>query len=162
MASRAYRRHAALAPMEEAKSATGSGTAVLRTDEIPRHAVRLVIIDSDAPSIVPFASVASYLRASDLVVVNDAATLPASLPGKTARGEPFELRLSAPVAGHRLVGVLFDRGDHRTRTEHREPPPPISVGERVAIAGITARVEAIDGRRIELVADVSGDVSGDI
>jgi S-adenosylmethionine:tRNA ribosyltransferase-isomerase len=116
-----------------------------------------VIIDSDAPSIVPFASVASYLRASDLVVVNDAATLPASLPGKTARGEPFELRLSAPVAGHRLVGVLFDRGDHRTRTEHREPPPPISVGERVAIAGITARVEAIDGRRIELVADVSGD-----
>jgi S-adenosylmethionine:tRNA ribosyltransferase-isomerase len=119
--------------------------------------VRLVLIDGDTPSIAPFASFASHLRAGDLVVVNDAATLPASLRGVTARGEAFELRLSAPVDGHRLVGILFGGGDHRTRTEHREPPPAISVGERVSLAGISAHVEMIDGRRVELVADASGD-----
>lgn len=140
---------------------------VLRTDEVSRHAVRLVLIDGDTPSIAPFASFASHLRAGDLVVVNDAATLPASLRGETARGEDFELRLSAPVDGHRLVGVLFGRGDHRTRTEHREPPPAIGVGEHVSLAGLRARVDMIDRRRVELLADVSGandvstDVSGD-
>jgi S-adenosylmethionine:tRNA ribosyltransferase-isomerase len=123
--------------------------------------VQLVLVDGDTPSIAPFASFASHLRAGDLVIVNDAATLPASLRGETVRGEAFELRLSAPVDGHRLVGILFGRGDHRTRTEHREPPPTISIGERVAIAGIRAHVDLIDGRRIELVADVLGDASGD-
>lgn len=124
--------------------------------------MRLVVIDGAAPRILPFATLAEYLRAGDVVVVNDAATLPASLRGETSRGEPFELRLSAPVDGNRLVGILFGRGDHRTRTEHREPPPPMLVGERVAISGMSARVEALDGRRIELVVDVSGDVSGDV
>ena len=119
--------------------------------------MRLVVIDSESPRIAPFASFADYLRAGDLVVVNDAATLPASLRGETSRGEPFELRLSAPIDDNRLVGILFGRGDHHTRTEHREPPPAIGVGERVSIASMSARVDVIDGRRIALVADVSGD-----
>lgn len=129
----------------------------LRTDEVSRHAVRLVVIDAEPPRIVPFATFASYLRAGDLVVVNDAATLPASLRGETTRGEPFELRLSAPIDGNRLTGILFGRGDHHTRTEHREPPPPVAVGEHVSLGSITAHVSSIDGRRVELVADETGD-----
>lgn len=155
--ARAYQRHAALSRVEQARSATGAASPPLRTDEVSRHAVRLVVIDSDAPRIVPFVTFASYLRAGDLVVVNDAATLPASLRGETTHGEPFELRLSAPVEGSRLVGILFGRGDHRTRTEHREPPPPIAIGERVLLGGMTARVAAIAGRHVELLADVADD-----
>ena len=36
------------------------------------------------------------------MVVNDAATLPGSLRGRTADGHELELRLSGPVTGNRL------------------------------------------------------------
>ncbi|HVV87197.1 MAG TPA: S-adenosylmethionine:tRNA ribosyltransferase-isomerase, partial [Kofleriaceae bacterium] len=94
----------------------------------------------------------------DLVVVNDAATLPASLRGRTAAGEPFELRLSGPIEGRRLAGVLFGRGDWRTRTEDRPAPPPVRAGEVVRVGPLTARVLAADGRRV--VLDVGADSTG--
>jgi S-adenosylmethionine:tRNA ribosyltransferase-isomerase len=131
---------------------------VLRSDEVSRHAVRLIVVDpgGDAPPRLDlFAALPRRLRAGDLVVVNDAATLPGSLPGRTAGGSVFELRLSGPVDAGRLVGVLFGPGDHRTRTEHRPPPPRIAPGDRVTIAGMTATVAGVAGRRAELV--VRGD-----
>src|SRR3954470_12494728 len=73
-----------------------SRSEALRTDEVSRHAVRLVVIDGDVPRLVPFATLPELLRAGDLVVLNDAATLPASLPGATGDGAVFELRLSGP------------------------------------------------------------------
>jgi S-adenosylmethionine:tRNA ribosyltransferase-isomerase len=91
------------------------------------------------------------------VVVNDAATLPGSLHGETERGEAIELRLSGPVEGNRLAGVLFGAGDHRTRTEHRAAPPAIAVGEVVRFGDLHARVVALSGRRVELVTRESGD-----
>jgi S-adenosylmethionine:tRNA ribosyltransferase-isomerase len=158
MMARAYRRYANLAPIEEAR-AVGGATVALRTDEVSRHSVRLVVIDrnSDQLVVTKFATLASLLRAGDLLVVNDAATLPASLFGKTERGEDFELRLSAPVDGNRLYGVLLGPGDHRTRTEHRAPPPPIAVGDVIALGNLHARVVAAAGRRVELIARESGD-----
>src|SRR4051812_34976171 len=68
-------------------------------DEVPRHAVRLVVVDPGGagPRLEPFAALPRLLRRGDLVVVNDAATLPASLPGRTGDGQGFELRLSGPV-----------------------------------------------------------------
>ncbi|HEX5060094.1 MAG TPA: S-adenosylmethionine:tRNA ribosyltransferase-isomerase, partial [Kofleriaceae bacterium] len=158
MMARAYRRYASLAPVEEAR-AVGGATLALRTDEVSRHAVRLVVIgrNEDQVAITKFANLASLLRAGDLVVVNDAATLPASLFGTTERGDAFELRLSAPVDGNRLYGVLLGRGDHRTRTEHRAPPPPIAVGDIVSIGALHAKVVAAAGRRVELIARESGD-----
>jgi S-adenosylmethionine:tRNA ribosyltransferase-isomerase len=128
-------------------------------DEVSRHAVRLVVVDPGAgavpPRLAPFTALPQLLRAGDLVVVNDAATLPGSLPGRTAEGEVFELRLSGPVAAGRLFGVLFGPGDHRTPTEHRAPPPRICPGDRVALAGMAATVTSVAGRRVELV--VHGD-----
>jgi S-adenosylmethionine:tRNA ribosyltransferase-isomerase len=132
--------------------------------------VRLAVLARDpaalaagarAPAIAihPFSALAELLRPGDLVVVNDAATLPASLPGRTAAGAPFELRLSEPVAPPRLRGVLLGAGDWRTRTEARPAPPALSAGARVTLgglgppAGLAATVAAARGRAVELVAD---------
>ena len=139
-----------------APRAPGGGLA---SDEVARDAVRLVVVDRHAdaapPRLEPFAALPRLLRRGDLVVVNDAATLPASLPGRTVDGRGFELRLSGPVAAGRLFGVVFGEGDHRTRTEHRAPPPRIGHGDRVTVAGMMATVAGVAGRRVELV--VRGD-----
>jgi S-adenosylmethionine:tRNA ribosyltransferase-isomerase len=149
--------------LAEAHAVGGGGAGagagvVLRADEVSRHEVRLVVVDPGAPPrLASFAALPQLLRAGDLVVVNDAATLPASLPGRTAGGGVFELRLSGPVDAGRLFGVLLGPGDHRTRTEHRPPPPPVREGDRVTIAGMVATVASVAGRRVELVARVDGD-----
>lgn len=132
--------------------------AALAADEVPRHAVRLVALDrrTGRVELHPFAALPRLLDPGDLVVVNDAATLPASLPGRTAGGEVFELRLSAPIEGERLAGVLFGAGDWRTRTEHRPPPPRVEVGQRVTVGPLPATVTAARGRLVELDAEVAG------
>jgi S-adenosylmethionine:tRNA ribosyltransferase-isomerase len=134
-------------------------TPRLGADEVPRDAVRLVVIDANGapPSVTRLARLPELLRAGDLVVVNDAATLPASLRGTTAIGEPFELRLAEPIRGARLAGVLFGPGDHRTRTEDRAAPPVVRAGDRVALGTLTATVAASAGRRVALDCDGDAD-----
>lgn len=158
MTARAFQRYASAEWAEHPRPSGGSGPT-LRTDEVSRHAVRLVVVDRarDHIAIAPFAKLGSWLAAGDLVVVNDAATLPASLRGRTSRGEELELRLSAPVDGNRLFGVLFGAGDHRTPTERRPPPPRVSAGERISIGALDAEVIAVLGRRVELIARETGD-----
>ena len=144
-----FHRHAGTAPTELARSAAGA-TIALKTDEVSRHAVRLVVIEraTDDVRVTKFSSLPSLLGPGDLVVVNDASTLPASLRGTTALGAPFELRLSRPVEGTTLWGVVFGPGDHRTRTEDRLAPPPLTTA--VTIAGLPAAVVAQAARRVEL------------
>ena len=105
----------------------------------------------------------SILRAGNLLVVNDAATLPASLRGLREDGAPFELRLLAHE-GHestRWRAVLFGRGDWRQRTEDRPAPPRLVEGERVRVAGgAVARVLSVETAsprlvRIEFVCDAA-------
>ena len=89
----------------------------------------------------------SLLRPDDLVVVNDAATLPASMRGLREDGTPFELRLVAHEGGEstRWRAVLLGRGDWRQRTEDRPPPPRLAEGERIRIAGgAAARVLSVE------------------
>jgi S-adenosylmethionine:tRNA ribosyltransferase-isomerase len=144
----------------------------LATDEVSRHAVRLVVVDGGPPRLERFAALPRLLRAGDLIVVNDAATLPGSLPGCTADGAVFELRLSGPIeersesgeGAHplsidsgRVFGVMLGAGDHRTRTEHRAAPPRVAEGERVTIAGMAATVARVAGRRVDLVVHGDGD-----
>jgi S-adenosylmethionine:tRNA ribosyltransferase-isomerase len=138
---------------------TGGRTLALAADEVSRHAVRLVVIDrrADRVELARMQRLAELLAPGDVVVVNDAATLPGSLAGRTARGDAFELRLSAPIDGTRLTGILFGEGDHRTRTEDRAPPPPLSPGERVTLGPIAATVIALVGRRVELAAHAAID-----
>jgi S-adenosylmethionine:tRNA ribosyltransferase-isomerase len=98
------------------------------------------------------------LAPGDLLVVNDAATLPASLPGRVAR-ERVELRLAAHLGGTRWRAVLLGRGDWRTRTEHRPPPPAVSPGARIEIAGelaaLVTGVSAVSERLIDVAFDAS-------
>jgi len=77
----------------------------------------------------------SLLAPGDVLIVNDAATLPASL--HTSDGA-IELRLLEPPSadGEQAVrGLLFGAGDFRTPTELRAAPPVVRVGEELTFGG---------------------------
>ena len=100
------------------------------------------------------------LCAGDLLVVNDAATLPASLRGRGPEGQDLELRL-AGLAGHgEWWAVLFGAGDWRTRTEDRPAPPRLARGDRIAIGpdlnALVRRVDASSSRLVALAFDRAG------
>jgi S-adenosylmethionine:tRNA ribosyltransferase-isomerase len=82
----------------------------------------------------------SLLREGDLLVVNDAATLPAALHGRTEAGAVVELRLLSREVDGTWVGVLFGAGDWRMRTEERPLPPPAPAGTRLVLGMLDATV----------------------
>ena len=87
------------------------------------------------------------LNPHDLVIANDAATLPASLHGRHApSGAVVEVRLAGRTTldtddVHRLVAVVFGAGDFRTRTEDRPLPPKLAPGDRLELGPLSANVE---------------------
>lgn len=84
------------------------------------------------------------LAPGDVVVVNDAATLPAALDATTSRGERVEVRL-AGLPGPEATVVLLGAGTHRDPTERRGDPPRLERGDRLRFAhGIEARVLEVD------------------
>ncbi len=95
----------------------------------------------------PRAELALLFSAGDLVIANDAATLPGSMRGMLQRsGEPIEIRLAAWVTTGdptRFVALAFGPGDHRTRTENRAVPSPLSPGDRLSLGPLTAIVERL-------------------
>lgn len=109
---------------------------------------RLLVIDAQgqlrhaARSALP-----DVLVPGDLLVANDAATLPASLHGQHGpTGRTIEVRL----AGRRslavddvrdFTAVVFGEGDHHTRTEHRPSPPPLHAGDTLLLGPLRARVQ---------------------
>jgi len=98
---------------------------------------------------LPRRDFAGLLRPGDLVVANDAATLPASLHGVHLRsGSAIELRLAAraslaPEDVLLFTAVVFGAGDWRTRTEDRPAPPPLRRGDRLRLGSLVAQVEAL-------------------
>ena len=94
---------------------------------------------------------ADLVRPDDLVVANDAATLPASLAAiHVATGERFEIRLAGwesrfPPDVRRFVAVAFGAGDFRTPTEHRPPPPALTPGDDVRVGALRASVVRVLG-----------------
>ena len=88
--------------------------------------------DGQHRTLAPRATSCGCFRAGDLVIANDAATLPASLPGSMCRsGREIEVRLAGRDSldrGDALSAVLFGPGDFRTRTEDRPLPPPVHAG----------------------------------
>src|SRR5262249_32272559 len=72
------------------------------------------------------------LDPGDIVVVNDAATLPASLH---VRGTSLELRLVRRLDDDsRWTAIVFGGGDWRTPTERRPEPPVMTPGEKLELA----------------------------
>jgi len=101
-----------------------------------------------------------HLAPGDLLVLNDAATLPASLPAHTGAGARVELRLAMHLGDARWRAVLFGPGDWRTRTEDRAPPPSVRPGNELRIGPeLAAIVEHVDPRHPRLLA-VRFSVSG--
>jgi S-adenosylmethionine:tRNA ribosyltransferase-isomerase len=91
----------------------------------------------------------SLLRPGDLVVANDAATLPASLFGThLATGRAIEVRLAGrgsldPGQVSCFFAVLFGAGDFRIRTEDRPSPPPVAPGDHLQLGPLRATVERL-------------------
>jgi S-adenosylmethionine:tRNA ribosyltransferase-isomerase len=112
-----------------------------------RHA-KLLVVDKNGRIIhAPRSSFADFLRCFDVVVANDAATLPASLTGfHEPTGEAVEVRLagSSSLDGDdvtHFVAIVFGPGDFRTRTENRPLPPPLRRRDRLALGPLHAIVE---------------------
>jgi S-adenosylmethionine:tRNA ribosyltransferase-isomerase len=103
----------------------------------------------------------TLLAPGDLLVVNDAATLPASLFGHLRSGEPIEVRLFGEQPGGAWRAVLFGGGDWRTPTENRPPPPRLRKGSKVLFGtDFIATVESVSTlspRLVELRFDREGD-----
>jgi S-adenosylmethionine:tRNA ribosyltransferase-isomerase len=91
------------------------------------------------------------LAPGDLLVANDAATLPASLHGTHSRtGLPIEVRLAgrrslAVDDVHEFSAVVFGAGDHRTRTEERALPPELRAGDALVLGPLRAVVQRLLG-----------------
>lgn len=90
------------------------------------------------------ANLVRLFREGDLVIANDAATLPASLQGHHVRsGREIEVRLAGRDSLQqvtRFSAVLFGPGDFRTRTEDRPLPPVVHPGDRLTLGPLRARI----------------------
>jgi S-adenosylmethionine:tRNA ribosyltransferase-isomerase len=129
-----------------------------------RDHVRLMVVDAARGTIGDheFADLASTLRPGDLLIVNDAATLPASFVGSIA-GVPIELRLLGLAEledDRRWSAVLFGGGDWRDDTNLRPAPPKLELGATIELAAdLRARVLGLDpssDRLIEIEFDRTG------
>ena len=109
-------------------------------------AARLMVIDTERSSVsdARTADLGRILDPGDLLVVNDAATLPASFRGRTARADAVEVRLAGPPEDGRCRAVLFGPGDWRERTEDRRPPPGVRSGETIVFAAGRAEAKGSD------------------
>lgn len=129
-------------------------------------AARLLVVDACRRiDHAPRSAFVEFLRPGDLVVANDAATLPASLRGVHGRtGAPLEVRLAArpslkPEDVNRFSAVVFGEGDFRTRTEDRPAPPTLASGDRLILGPLRARVEGTlsHARLVSLLFDGTPD-----
>jgi S-adenosylmethionine:tRNA ribosyltransferase-isomerase len=133
-----------------------------RTYPARRDGVRLLAVDPQRGRLqtAPLAELPALLAPGDLLVVNDAATLPAALAGTDQRGRPVEVRLLADRGGGRFQAVLLGAGDWRQRTEDRPAPPLLEPGDRIIFGDTGARVVSrspLSPRLVDLELEVRGD-----
>jgi S-adenosylmethionine:tRNA ribosyltransferase-isomerase len=102
-----------------------------------------------------------HLKSGDLLVVNDAATGPASLYGRNDGGDQIEIRLRAQLDERVWQAVVFGSGDWRTPTEDRPSPPCFKSGEEIILSGgFRARVlreSELSKRLLDLEFNLSGE-----
>ena len=108
---------------------------------------KLLIAGSDGRvTDAPRAALLDILHQGDLVIANDAATMPASLPGEhLPSGRPIEVRLAARRSLARddvseFAAIVFGEGDFHIRTEDRPAPPPLASGDCLALGPLSATV----------------------
>jgi S-adenosylmethionine:tRNA ribosyltransferase-isomerase len=108
---------------------------------------RLLLVDSQGQIRDLFRSnFPTLLHPGDIVVANDAATLPASIFGVHERsGRLIEVRLAArdsvyPEDVKQFSAVVFGEGNYRTPTERRPRPPELRPGDTLQLGPLTATV----------------------
>lgn len=124
----------------------------------PRDARLLVVGARGRMTHAPRSRFVDFVRRGDLVIANDAATLPASLRGvHLPSGGEIEIRLAgraslAPSDVRRWSAVVFGAGDHRTPTERRPRPPLLAPGDAMSLGPLRATVEGfLDHPRLVLL-----------
>jgi S-adenosylmethionine:tRNA ribosyltransferase-isomerase len=99
------------------------------------------------------ADLPALLSPGDLLVVNDGATLPASLQGTTEHGAKVEVRLINELSEGRFSALLFGAGDWHTRTEDRPAPPVLVPGNTVRfgddLSAVIERAAKVSARLVE-------------
>lgn len=127
---------------------------------------KLLVVDSQRNLIhVPRRAFVEFLQANDLVIANDAATLPASLSGVHQQtGKTVEVRLAGrhsldPLDVKRFSAIVFGEGDFHLRTEDRPLPPTLHAGDTFELGPLHATVEELLGhpRLVSLLFDGSPD-----
>ncbi len=123
--------------------------AAARPVQRPANAMLLHLDARGCARHIPRRDFVRLLRPGDLVVANDAATIPASLHGiHAATGAPIEARL----AGRRsleasdvacFTAIVFGAGDFRTRTEDRPAPPRLARGDWLTFGKLTAAITRV-------------------
>jgi S-adenosylmethionine:tRNA ribosyltransferase-isomerase len=150
-----------------------------RTYPARRDDVRLLVVDPAANSFgeTRTRELPALLRRGDLLVVNDAATLPASLRGHDDQGRAIEARLlslddddggdesgggdgAAQPGGVRFWAALLGAGDWRQRTEDRPLPPALTPGARLRFGSLAGAIVArapLSPRLVSIRFDARGD-----
>ncbi len=123
--------------------------------------VKLLVVEAGEMQDGLMERLPDHLRAGDLLVVNDAATLPASLRGRDEHDHPVEIRLASQLSDRSWQAVIFGAGDWRTPTEHRPAPPRVKPGEEIAFAGdfsaIVLKESNLSGRLLDLEFNRTGE-----
>jgi S-adenosylmethionine:tRNA ribosyltransferase-isomerase len=108
---------------------------------------KLLVVDADGKITHTVRnSFIEYLRAGDLVIANDAATLPASLTGiHSATGRTIEVRLASRRSldsrdVNNFTAIIFGEGDFRQCTEQRPAPPALAIGDHLQLGPLSARI----------------------
>jgi len=104
---------------------------------------RLLVIDPAWSSFADhrIGDLPRFLGRGDALVLNDAATLPASLRA----GPELELRLMSELDDGTWLALCLGSGDQRVPTEERGTPPRLAVGAELSFGhGLSAHVRALD------------------
>jgi S-adenosylmethionine:tRNA ribosyltransferase-isomerase len=110
----------------------------------PADAMLLAVDNQGEIGHFPRSAFASLLFPGDIVIANDAATLPASLSGRhSPSGRLIEVRLAGRGSldeVRQFSAVVFGEGDFRMRTEDRPQPPVLTPGDRLELGPLRATV----------------------
>jgi S-adenosylmethionine:tRNA ribosyltransferase-isomerase len=119
-----------------------------------RDDVALLVARRSEGSLEParFGELGRFLRAGDLLVVNDSATIAAALAGR-ADGDPVVVHLSTPLGGRRWVVEVRGAEFGRVQRPQIGAPIELAAGGRLRVA----RAYRGSERLVEAELDVPGD-----
>jgi len=121
------------------------------------HAKVMVVDPTGQIRDLPRAALIDLIQPGDLVVANDAATIPASLSGVHLPSQrPIEVRLAGVPSldpdNREFSAVVFGEGDFRTRTEDRPRPPSLAEGDQLQMGPLSAKIlHLLDHPRLVLL-----------